>query len=73
MKLTTKGIPVSVERIEDVGRHRIVRTRMEGHVVTALLQEREPLPADLHVSFEPEGVHLYADSWRIDLNAKAAP
>ena len=73
VKLTSKGIPVSVERIEDVGRHRIVRTRMEGHVVTALLQEREPLPADLHVSFEPEGVHLYADSWRIDLNAKAAP
>ena len=73
VKLTSKGIPVAVERIEDVGRHRIVRTRMQGHPVTALLQENEPLPVDLHISFEPEGVHLYADSWRVDLSAKAAP
>jgi hypothetical protein len=42
--------------IEDIGRHRIVRTRMLGHSVTALLQEHEPIPADPHLYFEPEGV-----------------
>jgi len=73
VRLTTEGIPATIERIEDIGRHRIVRTRMLGHSVTALLQEHEPIPADPHLFFEPEGVHLYADSWRVELNGKPAP
>jgi glycerol transport system ATP-binding protein len=73
VRLAAEGIPATIERVEDIGRHRIVRTRMLGHPVTAILQEREPIPADPHLYFEPEGVHLYADSWRVELNGKPAP
>ncbi|MBK8838359.1 MAG: ABC transporter ATP-binding protein [Hyphomonadaceae bacterium] len=73
VRLAAEGIPATIERIEDIGRHRIVRTRMLGHSVTALLQEHEPIPADPHLYFEPEGVHLYADSWRVELSGKPAP
>jgi glycerol transport system ATP-binding protein len=71
VKLSSQGIPASIERVEDVGRHRIVRCRMLGHAVTALLQENEPLPADPHLFFDPAGVHLYADSWRVELGGVA--
>ena len=31
-----------------------------------MLREGEEIPADPHVTFDPIGVHLYADSWRVD-------
>ncbi|OYX50798.1 MAG: ABC transporter ATP-binding protein [Alphaproteobacteria bacterium 32-64-14] len=73
VKLAGEGIPVSIERVEDVGRHRIVRTRMQGLAVTAILPEREELPASPHVVFDPEGVHLYADGWRVEFTGGRAP
>ncbi len=73
VKLAGAGIPVTVERVEDIGRHRIVRTRMLGHPVTAILQEKEELPSDPHVFFDPEGVHLYADGWRVSFNGAQTP
>jgi glycerol transport system ATP-binding protein len=45
---------------------------VQGHAIAAMMQEGEEIPADPHVAFDPRGVHLYADSWRIDLGAKAA-
>ena len=71
VRVTSQGIPASIERVEDIGRHRIVRCRMQGHAVTALLQEHEPLPADPHLFFDPAGLHLYADSWRVELGGAA--
>jgi glycerol transport system ATP-binding protein len=72
VKLVAEGVPCVVERVEDAGRFRIVRTVMQGHSVTALLQEGEEIPASPHIVFDPKGVHLYADSWRVDF-AGAAP
>jgi glycerol transport system ATP-binding protein len=41
--------------------------------MTAIVQEGAEIPADPHIAFDPKGVHLYADSWRVDLSAKATP
>jgi glycerol transport system ATP-binding protein len=39
--------------------------------VAAMLREGEAAPAAPHISFDPVGVHLYADSWRVDLGGAA--
>jgi len=71
VRLGGAGIPASVVRVEDAGRYRVAHLQMQGHAVAAMLKEGEEIPADPKVSFEPAGVHLYADSWRIALNGDA--
>lgn len=73
VRLAAEGIPASITRVEDVGRFRIVRAMMQGHAITAIAPEGEEIPADPHITFDPKGVHLYADSWRVDLAGGAAP
>jgi glycerol transport system ATP-binding protein len=72
VRLTDAGIPATVTRVEDAGRYRIVRATVQGHPITAILKEGDELPSNPHISFDPKGVHLYADSWRVDLGAGAA-
>ncbi|MTH78126.1 ABC transporter ATP-binding protein [Paracoccus aestuariivivens] len=60
------GLPLSIRRIEDVGRHRIVRAELSGAVFNIILPEGEGLPADTpRVSFLPGKIGAYADDWRV--------
>jgi glycerol transport system ATP-binding protein len=65
VRVGTQGMPVEVTKVEDIGRHRIVRARLEGMEVAAVLGENEALPAEPRMAFDPAGINLYADSWRI--------
>ena len=60
-------------RIEDAGRYRIVRLLMQGHPISAIVQEGQEISADPQVEFDPRGVHLYADSWRVDVGVGTVP
>ncbi len=65
VRVGSEGIPVRVERVEDAGRLKIVRAKVEGHDIAAIVSEDANIPAEAHLSFAPAGVHLYADGWRI--------
>ena len=65
-RVGSEGLPVQIDRIEDVGHHRILRARFEGQSINAILEEGEPVPADPHLSFDPAFTHVYADSWRVE-------
>ena len=65
VRLGAEGLPATVSRIEDVGRERIVRLDLAGHEVAAVLPEGVPVPAEPRVSFDPDGLNLYADDWRV--------
>ena len=45
---------------------------VEGHAITAIAPEGEEIPADPHIAFDPKGLHLYADSWRVNLGGGVA-
>lgn len=72
VRLASEGIPASISRVEDAGRFWIVRATVQGHAITAIVPEGEEIPADPHITFDPKGVHLYADSWRVDLSKSVA-
>ena len=72
VRIGAQGIPAKITRVEDAGRFRIVRAMVQGHSITAISPEGDELPADPHITFDPKGVHLYADSWRVDLTVEAA-
>ncbi len=60
------GLPARISRIEDVGRHRIIRADVEGSQISIIVGEHQTLGADLtHVRFDPSRVNVYADDWRV--------
>jgi len=63
--LSDAGLPATVLRVEDVGRHRIVRVALQGQPLSVILTEQMPLPADAHVSFAPGKINVYVDDWRV--------
>lgn len=57
-----RGLPVRVRRIEDVGRHKIVRTEAFGREINVVVPEGEPVSADMNrVVFDPDRVGVYVD------------
>jgi glycerol transport system ATP-binding protein len=68
VSITREGIPVIIQRIEDVGRLKIVHALAEGFPIAAIVREGEEIPAEPHITIDPKGLNLYADSWRIELS-----
>jgi glycerol transport system ATP-binding protein len=64
-----KGLPVSIGKVEDLGRHKVVRASLEGRELTMIVPEDTEIPADPRVGFAPQGINIYADSWRVELGA----
>ncbi|CUH38937.1 Trehalose import ATP-binding protein SugC [Jannaschia seosinensis] len=60
------GLPARIRRVEDVGRHKIVRLDVMGVETAAIVGEDATIPTDIdRVSFVPEGINVYADAWRV--------
>jgi glycerol transport system ATP-binding protein len=61
-----EGLPVTIRRIEDVGRHQILRAEFAGAPLTAILPESAPVPAGANrLTFDPDRINVYVDDWRV--------
>ncbi len=61
------GLPVRIDRIEDVGRHKIVRAYHGKTPVNGILGEEVQLPATAtHAIFATEEIGIFVDGWRIE-------
>jgi len=69
VRLGREGMPVAIEKVEDIGRRKIVRTRFAGQPLTAVLAEDDDIPTDARVTFDLASINLYADSWRVKTEA----
>ena len=60
------GLPVKIRRVEDVGRHKIVRAECFGTEINVIAGESTEIGPDMtRIEFEPQGVNVYADDWRV--------
>jgi hypothetical protein len=62
------GLPATIDRVEDVGRHKIVRLSIADDGLSAILAEGEPVPSsDVRVTFDPSKINVYAMTgvWRL--------
>ncbi|MDJ0992580.1 MAG: ABC transporter ATP-binding protein [Dinoroseobacter sp.] len=66
VKLTDgEGLPVKVRRVEDVGRHKIVRADLFGSEINIVAGEDISISPDMtRVSFDPDHVNVYVNDWR---------
>jgi glycerol transport system ATP-binding protein len=63
----SEGLPVKVRRVEDVGRHKIIRAEFFGTDINVLADEGASIGADMNrVVFDPARVNVYADDWRVE-------
>ncbi len=70
VRLGREGMPVGIAKIEDVGRRKIVRATLEGRDIALIAAEDEEIPAEPRIRFDPAGINLYADSWRVELGGR---
>jgi glycerol transport system ATP-binding protein len=60
------GLPVTIKRIEDVGRHKIVRADFNGSEINVIAEEGAEISPNMNrIVFDPAGVNVYANSWRV--------
>ncbi len=58
------GLPVTVRRVEDVGRHKIVRAELFGTDINILADEDHNISPDMtNITFDPARVNVYVDDW----------
>ncbi|WP_299281128.1 ABC transporter ATP-binding protein [uncultured Tateyamaria sp.] len=58
------GLPVKVRRVEDVGRHKIVRAELFGSPINILADEDQPITPDMtNITFDPARVNVYVNDW----------
>jgi glycerol transport system ATP-binding protein len=69
MKISREGMPLSIRKVEDIGRLKIVRADFAGQPVSIVVKEEAEIPAEPRLQFRDEGVHIYADSWRVGREA----
>jgi len=66
-----EGLPVTVKRVEDIGRMKIVRADFFGREVNVTVPDGVPISPDANrIVFDPARVNIYADSWIV--NGEAA-
>ena len=64
--LFRSGLPARILRVEDVGRHKIVRAETSGREINVVVGEDASIGADATgLVFDPAGVNVYADDWLV--------
>jgi glycerol transport system ATP-binding protein len=71
VRLGREGLPVTVSRVEDLGRLRIVRARLETVEVAIVVGEAAEIPAEPRISFDPARTGVFVDGWRVEMQVAA--
>jgi len=59
-----EGLPVKIRRVEDVGRHKIVRAELFGNDINIVENEGNSISPDMNrITFDPARVNVYVDDW----------
>ncbi|KXG85058.1 ABC transporter ATP-binding protein [Agrobacterium bohemicum] len=65
ISLGREGMPVTISKVEDIGRQKIVRASFAGNPLTVVVPEDGDIPSEPRVTFDPKAIGIYADSWRV--------
>jgi len=58
------GIPVVVEKREDLGRYQVVTVKHESETIKMVIDEDQPIPTENpKIRFNPDQTRIYCDDW----------
>jgi len=65
VSFSSSGLPVLIQRVDDVGRHRIVSTEYDGQTIRMIVPESEAIPVGTAcINLQRDKTALYVDGWR---------
>ena len=60
------GLPVEIDKVEDLGRYQVVTTRHADTVIKMIIGEDDRVPADSpKIGFDPDNTRIYQDDWAV--------
>lgn len=66
------SIPVTIRRIEDIGRYKIARTDFYGKEINVIIPENTPITTDYtYLHFNPDKTHIYSNDWLVNPKQEA--
>jgi glycerol transport system ATP-binding protein len=67
IRFASEGLPVTIERVADVGRFRIVDARHGDQLIKVLVGEGDEMPREQgHLRFDAQRTQVYADGWIVE-------
>jgi len=67
IKLDPEGFFVNVNRVDDVGRYRIIKAECGGSLLNVYVPEGVAIPSEnVRVSFDPEHTQVYCEGWLLE-------
>ena len=64
VRFSDKGIPVKIQRVDDVGRHQLVRVVHNQHEIELICPEEQAIPNDsARIEFDTSRTYLYQNGW----------
>lgn len=69
VELDSVGMPVTINKVEDIGRQKIVRATFCGHALSIVIPEGRTIPAEPRVTFRRDAIGIFADSWRVGMES----
>ncbi len=67
VEFTDDGIPVVIEKVEDLGRYQVVTVRHESDVIKLIVNEDQSIPSESpRIQFNPEQTRVYCDGWFVE-------
>ena len=67
IRISRDGMPITIAKVEDIGRQKIVRASFCGQPIAVVVPEDEEIPSEPRIYFDQAAIGIYADSWRVEL------
>ena len=62
VRFADDGIPVNIEKVEDLGRYQVVSVTHDGKLIKMLVGEDQVIPSEAPaIEFDAQNTHLYQD------------
>ncbi|MBZ5761826.1 ABC transporter ATP-binding protein [Rhizobium sp. VS19-DR104.2] len=71
IRIDRDGMPVTISKVEDIGRQKIVRAEFAGQPIAIIVPEDGEIPSEPRITFDPTAISIYADSWRVGREERA--
>ena len=72
VRFENQGIPVEIEKVEDLGRYKIVTVNHGDEQIKMVIGEDDPIPSESpRILFAPDHLHIYRDDWIVEGGANA--
>lgn len=67
IEFNTDGIPVMIEKIEDLGRYQVLTLKHESEIIKMVMKEGQVIPSENpRIQFDPVHTRIYCDDWVVE-------